>query len=227
MNADASGVGMQVWSNPDAEEERASLFGLSADALHLAVVPPPELEQAATDLQQGRDLVKRTIPLATLTELEGEEGDQDLTLTFRVGAGSTESNTIQLATAAARDELLDALQSRLGPEWARERRPVGRFSAGKWPFIASLAIGGLTWFMHYEAQLIASGEHLKPAGRRPRTRAVGEVMHWVEGKIGATGVLIVGGALLALCVAWLLAAVLRPPVRITLRRHGADSGGER
>jgi hypothetical protein len=157
------------------------------------------------------------IPLASLTELQGKEGDQDVTLTFKVGTDATDSNVIQLADAAARDELLDALQDRLGPGWERTRGPVGRLSAGMLPFIATVIAGGLSWLMYNEAQLIAAGEHLKAVGKTAKTRAFSGAMHWVEGQIGETGVLIVGGVVFLLCAAALLNAVLRPAILITVR----------
>ena len=45
MTPDTKDVGIRVWTNPEADAGRASLFGLSADALHLAVVPKAGLDK--------------------------------------------------------------------------------------------------------------------------------------------------------------------------------------
>jgi hypothetical protein len=156
------------------------------------------------------------IPLATLTELQGDEGGQDLTVTFKVG-DSTESNAIQLATAAERDELFDALQSRLGPEWIRVRATSGRFSSAILPLLITAMAGVVTWAMYHEASRIAAGEHLEALGKRAKDRAFSEVMHWVEGAIGEVGVLIVGGLVCVICAAWLLNSILWPTTSITIR----------
>jgi hypothetical protein len=218
MSLDADPTGIQVWTNPEAAKDRASLFGLSADAFYLAVVPKADLERAASELQQGREMVKRVIPLSALTELQGEEGSQDMTLTFHAAGGAAECDEIQLADSAGRDELLDALERRLGPDWVRERKPLGRFSAGRAPFVITLVAVGLTFVMYNEAGHIAAGEQLKAVGKKAKTRMFSGLMHWVEGEIGETGVLILGGVLSVLCAAWLLNAVLRPAIWISIKR---------
>jgi hypothetical protein len=80
--------------------------------------------------------------------------------------------------------------------------------------------------MYAEAQEIAAGKRLKPVGTRAKTKLLSQVMHWVEGLIGATGVLILGGVLASLCLVWLVYAVARPPIRVTAHPGKSQVGAE-
>jgi hypothetical protein len=220
MSSDTTDKPNRVWINPNSEEDKPSLVCLKPDVLCLAVVPADELEKTAAAQIEGGDVVAQTIPLATMAELQGEEGDPDLTITYQQGEGTTGSVTVTLADSSKRDELLAALQECLGPTWKCQRQQVSRLSASAWPLGVTAAVVLVTWFMYTEAQAIAVGEHLKPVGRG-KAKLVTAVMHWVEGLIGASGVLLLGALLATLCLVWFGYAVTRPPIRITVRRGKA------
>jgi hypothetical protein len=74
----------------------------------------------------------------------------------------------------------------------------------------------LTWVMYSEAEQIAAGRNLKPVGRTGKVKVASGIMHWIEGLIGPTGVLIVGGILMGLLVLVFLAYMMSPPVRIVI-----------
>jgi hypothetical protein len=207
----------RVWTNPDSEEDKPSLVCLKPDGLCLAVVPADDLEKTAAALAAGGSVVAQNIPLTAIAQLQGEESDCDLSIMFKKGEGKTDSVTVTLADCAKRDELLAALRDRLGPTWVCERQPVSRLSASLWPLGVTAFVTLVSWFMYTEAQAIAAGRHLKPTGHDAKSKLASEVMHWVEGLIGATGVLILGGVLAGLAILWLVYAVARPRIRVTVR----------
>jgi hypothetical protein len=217
MRSDTLDKPNRVWTNPDGEKDKPSLVCLKPEVLCLAIVPADDLEKTAAALADGSDVVAQNIPLARIAQLQGDEGDRDLSITYKQGEGKTDSVTITLADRAKRDELLDALRHRLGPTWTCDRQRVGRLSASWWPLGVTAGIAFVTWIMYAEAQQIAAGKQLKPVGGRAKTKLISQVMHWVEGLIGATGVLILGGVLASLGIVWLVYAVARPPVRVTVR----------
>jgi hypothetical protein len=206
-----------VWTNPESEEGNPSLVCLKPDAVCLAIVPAKELEKSAHALLGGGDLAAQDIPLKTITQLQGNQGDNDLSITYMQGESQTESVTITLADNTKRDQLLAALKARLGPEWESEERPVSRWSACRWPLSLTVVATVVAWVMYDQAKRVAAGEHLRLVGRNGSTKLFSAPMHWVEGFIGVTGVLILGGLLIALCLLWVLIAVAGPPVRFTVR----------
>jgi hypothetical protein len=144
-------------------------------------------------------------------------GDKDLILTYTQGEHQRDSVTITLADATQRDELLRVLTKQLGPGWKRRRKRSSPLSSVLWPLGTAAFVCLLTWIMYGEAQQIAAGKQLKAVGFG-RRRLFSMMLHWIEGLIGSTGVLILGGILVAGCLLWLAAAIALPSTRITVRR---------
>src|SRR5262249_52007616 len=132
------------------------------------------------------------------------------------GEGKTASIPVLLADEAKRDELLEGLTARLGPDWDRREEQIGWLRSGGLPLGLAAVAGFFTLVMYDEAEQIASGKQLK-AGGGPKGKLVSTIMHWVEEMIGSTGVLILGGLLIALCLGWFVYAVVSPGVRITVQ----------
>jgi hypothetical protein len=207
----------RIWTNPNSEKDEPSLVCLKADVLCLAVVSADDLEKIAAVLADGGEVVAENIPLETIAQLQGEDGDSDLSITYQQGEGQTASVTITLADWAQREELLEALRERLGPTWTSERRPASRRSAPWWLLGVTACLALVTWFMYTEAQAIAAGRQLKPIRGDVKTKLTREVMREVEEWTGATGVLILGGGLASLCMLRLAYAVARPPAQVIVR----------
>ena len=140
-----------------------------------------------------------------------------LTITHKQGQSKTESIAVLLADEMKRDELLQALTAQLGPEWERQEKQISRLRSAAWPLGLTAVAVFLTWFMYDEAEQIAAGRQLKPAGGRANAKLISTILHWVEGLIGSIGVLILGGLLAALCVVWLVYAVANPVIHITVQ----------
>jgi hypothetical protein len=207
----------RVWTNPDSKKDESSLVYLKPDMLCLAVIPSGDLEKAAATVESGGEIASQTIPLSAVTKVQGTEAESDLTVTYKQGESEAEPATIALADTAQRDEFLAVLQERLGSGWIEQRQQESRFKAALWPGGILIGLALLTWIMHYEALEIAAGKQLKPLGRRSRARFVSAIMHWLEGLLGATGILILGAVLGLLALLWLAYAVANPTVRITLQ----------
>jgi hypothetical protein len=187
-----------VWTNPDAEAGSQSLVCLKPDVLCLAVVPAAELEHVAAAAASGGAVVAQMIPLANILQLEGNDGSCDLSIQFKQGEDSTDAASLTLADCAKRDELVEAIRERLGTNWERRGQRSGRLAAAVLPASLTAIMCIFTWAIHNEAQRIAEGEHLKAVGRKATSKLLSEALHWIEGVIGATGVLIVGGLLILL-----------------------------
>ena len=210
-----------VWTNPDSEKGKPSLVRLTPETMCLVVVPAEDLEKTVAVLESGGSVLMQNIPLAAIAQLQGDEGDNDLIVTFKQGEVHTDSVTITLADTAKRDELLDALVCHLGTGWVRERQPMSRLTASMWPIGVAAFFCLMTYFMYDEAQQIAKGQQLHPFGRKLPTILFSVVAHWVEGLIGSTGVLIIGGLAVAGCLLWLVSRVTHPPVRITMKPNAS------
>jgi hypothetical protein len=216
MSSEPSAKTTQIWTNPDSEDDEPSLVRLTSEALCLAKVPADDLEKTAATLASGGELTCQCIPLTAMTRLQGEEDDNELTVTYKQGESNTESVTIPLADRHKRDELLNALTDALGPGWQRKRHRTSRLRAVLWALGALAVVTFLTWIMYGEAQQIAAGRHLEAHALNRRARGAQVVMHWIEGLIGAAGVLILGGLLACGCLAWLCWTLASPPVSITV-----------
>jgi hypothetical protein len=200
-----------VWTNPDGEEETPSLVYLRPGIVGLATLFDDDLEKAVAELLDGKDIAAQTIPLTKITCLSAEEGEAELSLFYQ----QTDTNTIQLevsfADNAQRDEFINKLRDRLGPAWTSVRQQGSRFWACLVPLGALIFMAVITWFMYGEAEDIAAGKHLKERGSG-KAKLFSMVMHWVEGLIGSTGVLIVNGLIAVLFLIYLVSVLKSPPI---------------
>jgi hypothetical protein len=219
MSTDLTSRAQLIWTNPAAVEEQPTLIHLTTDALLLAVIPRKDLDAATDTLRKGGSVAGRSIPLSAVTRLDGVEEESDLDVTHKQGESKTEKVTVTLPDHTQRDELLTALGAALGPEWLEERRPKNRFVAALWPVGVLVGVVLLTLWMYEAAQALAAGRQLQ-LPRHGKARLMLQIMHWIEGMIGATGVLILGGILGVLCFWWLFAAVANPPVQIRVTKRG-------
>jgi hypothetical protein len=210
----------RVWTNPnaDTDEDEPSLVRLTADALCLAVVPAADLDKTVAALNAGEPVAAKTIPLATIERLHGDEDESELVVSFKQGVIKTEEVTVTLADAGQRNELMAALADRLGPEWQLSSRRTSRFKASLWPIGCLVVAAALIWIMYMEAVVIAGGGHVEAGHGRARSRLFRIVTGWLAGLLGPTGVIILGVVLAVLCVIWLGYAVAKPPTRVTVER---------
>jgi hypothetical protein len=220
-----------IWTCAGADEDAPSLVRLSGDQLSLASVPAADLERTVANLEAGGDLACRTIPLATITGVVGEIADGwagrsvSVTVTYRSSESKTDTATFELARRTDWDELSGVLLGRFGPGWQRKEVRNSPWRVALWPLGVALLVGVVTFWMCREASLIAEGHRLQTPGTG-KAKLVRAVMHLIEGWIGPTGVLILGGVLMLACLPWLWYSIAYPGRRVTLKslEGGAASG---
>lgn len=216
MNSELEAPPKTIWTNPTAEDEQPTLIYFKADALCYATIPPGDLDKTVDLLRAGNDVASHNIPFAALDSVTGTVGDSDLEVHFTQGNSKAEPVTLTLSDTGQRDQFLENLVQRLGPTWQREEKPGNRLYEAMWPAIFTTGAVLLTWFMYGEAQEIAAGRQL-PVGGRAKTRLIGMVMHYVEGLIGTTGVLLLGGALTVLLLFWTCYSLVFTPMYFKVR----------
>jgi hypothetical protein len=209
----------KIWTNEKVDDENHPLVWLTADALWLAKTPPPEHEAAIARLHKGLFVAALMIPLSEITALEGDENDNDWTLSYRTSASDTTEVTLSFRDNNQRDEAVRLLTEGAGAVSgvsAIDRHEVHWVRKSLLPAGALVAVAGITWLFHFEARKIAKGEKLKavPGQFEPWFT----IARWVEGWIGPTGVLIIGGALMLFCILWLIGVITTTRHRITVRQ---------
>lgn len=205
-----------LWTNPEnQDDDNPSLVRLGRDGLFLARIPTEELDGAAGALASGESILGRTIPLKSIRRVSGTVGEPGLNIVIRRDDGGRQAIDIGMRDPIQRDEFLDALEARLGNDWERVNRRTGRVKDALWPFGIMIVVGLITWFMHWEAERLEAGNVPKVRGRA-RSRIVRQLIHWVAGALGPTGVLVVGGLLIVVCLVWLFAVISHPVERIVL-----------
>jgi hypothetical protein len=216
MSSDITTSGSTIWTNAEADEEDPTLIYLKPDALCYAVIPVAELVKTVDQLRAGNDVTAQNIPLSAITEVTGTVGGCDLEVHYTQAGSSAKPVSLPLTDVASRDQLVDALAGRLGPRWQREEKTGSRLYNALWPAILTAAVVLGTWFMYWEAQEIAAGRQLAVRGHG-KVQLISRVMHFVEGLIGATGVLILGGAVTLALLYWTCSCLVFPPRYFTLR----------
>jgi hypothetical protein len=205
-----------VWTNPDATDGNPSLLRLTAESLLAAAVPREELDRVVAAVGGGAAVAGQVIPLPMVTKLEGDEDDPTLTVTYRSGGSTRATVDLTLAGAAKREELIGALIARLGPDWRRRRQPTSPWAASLGILTAVGLVALATWGCYREAVQIAAGKHLEPNGADRKRQLLSQIAHWVEGLIGPTGILVVGGVLVALGLLAVVCLLIYPPVRVVV-----------
>jgi hypothetical protein len=216
-----------VWTNPDVEEGKPSLIRLTSEGLLTAAIPKADLNHQVAALSDGARVAGQVIPLTTLARLEGDEGGAELSIAYRTGASKTESVALTLADSTKREELMRALVERLGAGWQRHRKQKSRWSGGFWIILGLAFVAFITWVMYSEAEQIAAGRNPKLVGRTSKAKLASGIMHWIEGMIGPTGVLIIGGILMGLLVLGFVVYMSSPPVRIVIEPTRSRRGTPR
>jgi hypothetical protein len=213
-----------IWTNPTPEEDEPSLVRLTADALCLACIPAEDLEKAVADLEAGSQVVSQNIPLGKITTIEGHIDNSEtvsLTVTYKVSDSQTETAEFQLPQRKDWDEFSEQLLQRFGPGWERKEERESRWSSAFWPGLVTVIAGLVSGWMYHEASLIAQGRKLSEHGSG-RTKVLFGLMHLIEGWIGPTGVLILGGIVVLLGLLWIWYSIASPGVNVVLRsREGS------
>jgi hypothetical protein len=207
----------RIWTNIyNQDTDNPSLVRLTAQGLFLGKIPVADLDATAQLLAAGEPVLGHTIPLVDIKRIEGAAESPALTFTVNLADERRERVTVVLRDSVHRDELLDAIETQLGYDWERVTRAGNRFKEALWPLATAAFLALLTWLMYSEAEDIAGRPDVNPRGRM-RHRMVRRLMYWLEEVLGSTGVLILGGLAVGVCLIWLFAALAHVKERIVLQ----------
>jgi hypothetical protein len=206
---------IRVWTNPNVKDE-PSLVHLTAETLTLATIPAAELEARARQAASAHAVDGQVIRLADVTRLDGSQDGADIILHFRHAEEKTAKATAALTDTETRNQVLDAVETRLGRGWERVEEPEDRIKTLLGTVAGVAFFGFLTWLAHQEAQDAEAGKPMRHGGGKGKLfdLAVRGLTH----VIGATGVLIVFSLVCVLIGFFGLKAVISPGMRIVLRR---------
>lgn len=214
-----------IWVNPGAQSDRPTLIRLTPESLTLSNVPGADLEGVAEELRDGGEVAGHVIPLASIDGVKGEADGKELTVAFRTGASAQQSRVVAFADKAQRDEFAETLAGHLGPGWRHGRRPVSRLVVGSWTLAGTALVALLTWGLHAEASLIAAGKEPFQWGKG-KLKLPALVVHWVEGQLGPSGVLIAGGILIGIGLLLFAILMASPPVNVVVEPVRVDEFGD-
>jgi hypothetical protein len=207
-----------VWVNPRAALDRATL--LFDDAL---VVANPSAEIAAqlpARLAAGEPLEtllggKTTvIPLANIRKIRGKQGADDLDVSY-TAQGKARTMNVGFADSATRDEMLDALQHRMGAGFQLRVQELSPLQAAIKPFFMLLVATFFVVAGFVGALEIAAGAEYDISGRGALLQ---RAYVSIVSLLGPVGVLVLGGLLVLALLVWFVRRVLNPPTQMTLAR---------
>lgn len=205
---------MKIYSNPKA------LFNnvLAIYPDHVMVARPTEsalgeqLARLEADPAATPDGAKH-IPFATITNVRYNEKDQHLDIHYRQGKDKKEA-TFTFADTAEREEVFAELKKVL-PTYSEKRQEMNAMSAGVKPLLVALVLSFFTYIGFRAAQQLAAGAEAEVSGRHS---GVKRLFAWLLDLLGPTGVLIIGGLMVAGALLVLVKRMGEPPIWVTLKK---------
>jgi hypothetical protein len=201
------------WINGD------DLLAVAEDAFYQITLTDKKRRKAQAELQEGRPAAEVLEGAGTVilwdivTKIEGNLHHTFFDIKHRAPkASEEEEHTVHCADAASRDEMLKAIRRRLGPDWKREVKEYSRLRASVEPLIVIVFFTFIT-FCFYMA---GRGEDSSNGSKTIRTNWLGMIFVWVYNLLGPWGVVALGGLIIALGIAWLVARMLKPPLMCTI-----------
>lgn len=210
------GVLEPFWFNPDDND---NLIALDDKAIYLASVNDQSLDELRQYLAQGRELAElledanTTIPLEDIKKIESNLHNDYIDVKWKPATAWSETeSTLWCADKEARNQIMEALRGRLGPEWKSAEVHYPRWRAALLP----AGVGGCLLILSFAMYMAASGHDEPGDARRPRLGAKRKFMGYIVDLLGPTVTLILGLLLLTACVGWLFVRVRTPPIMWTL-----------
>ena len=200
----------QMWHNPTARADR--LVALTDRYLISANPDPanlPEIELALPTGQLPRRALgrgARVFPLERITCLRAPEKRSWLEVSFMRNK-DTRTQTINLGKIKTRDELFEALQTRLAMDFRASVQKNGLWDMLFVPVLTLIVLGLITGLLFYGSLQALADPHMLSAWLSPSTEA------WLQSDAAANlpyAVLLVGGGLMLLGLAWLWGNLRRP-----------------
>jgi hypothetical protein len=207
-----------IWINPRASLDRVTLL-----ADNMLIVANPSAEVAAqlpARLAAGEPLKtllggKATvIPLAAIRKVRGKQGADDLDVHY-TAQGKVRMLNVGFADSATRNEVLDALQHRMGAGFQVRVQELSPLQAAIKPFFMLLVATFFVVAGFVGALEIAAGAEYDISGRGALLQ---RAYVSIVSLLGPIGVLVLGGLLVLLLLVWFVRRVLNPPTQMTLAR---------
>ncbi len=198
------------------------LLALSDAALCLASLDDEKMQAAQEALARGDSAETvlgdsaTVIPFDGMKKVESNLHNKSIQVWWRTsGAFSDDDKVIDCADKESRDEIMKALRGRLGPNWKREVIEYSRLRASLEPLLI-IGVFGFATFCFYMAGAHPEDDKSGGGTKTVRTNFIGVIFVWVYNLLGPIGVVVLGGSIVALGVAWLVARLLKPPIMLTL-----------
>jgi hypothetical protein len=204
---------MQIYTNPKGIFE--SLLAIGPDYLLIANPKESELAAAEEALQQGASHAPKdakVIPFAAIKRIRyNTKSPGDLEISYKAGNGLKSarfgfSSEADLITAF--DELKQSV-----PGMLEKREKLNAVTAAIKPIIFTVIFAALTYVLFRGAQGLSEGGDADTSGRYGLVK---KIFAWLLELLGPTGVLVVGGILVILCVVVLIKRVGNPPEFVSL-----------
>lgn len=208
----AAGAG--PWMNPGAKAGQPSLLWLTRDALHLASPGAADLPGFAAAAAAGHPVPSQAVPLWYLHSVEGPDDAPEISVTYTVQGGGSESTTARLKDVAQREQLFCALQHHLGAGWNRTEEREDRWALAGNLVGVMLVIAGMTLFL----QWAAGRAGMPPIEGTDRAKVVLTLAVLAAQWLGSATVGTIGKVAVALTGLLIPVVLFSPPRRFALRR---------
>jgi DNA-directed RNA polymerase subunit RPC12/RpoP len=210
------------WIDPNSVG--AQVIALSDDALFATELDEEALKSARKALAKGKPVAdilegaQMIIPFDAMEKVESNLHGRLVDVTWQPDHGEKLEVNFVCADKDSRDELMEALEDRLG--WKSQVIEVGRLKAS----LAPLAVIGIFGFITFCFIMAAIQPESGGGGTKVvRTNWLGAIFVWVFNIFGPVGVALLGSPFVIGGVVWLVMRLRKPPLLLTLapgRRGG-------
>ncbi len=201
------------WWNEEASFDR--LVVLTDEVLYVGNPKREQGRELLGRLQQGEppgQVLKgaaETVLLADLKRVQWDRKQDDVDLRW----GKDDDKHLVFESSVQRDEFAAALTEKLHG-FEGKTVEFSKLRAALAPGGFGLLATGMTWLFYHAALALEAGDE---ADIRGRNKGIKQALLWIMETVGPTGVVILGGIVVALSIATLVKRVGDPPIMTTLK----------
>jgi hypothetical protein len=206
-----------LWHNPKAHIDRLVILGVSS----LIIANPlesdiPHILGLFKEKKMLRDLLGEnagTIKLSSITRLEANPARSLLKISYWQ-EGAIVSIPLAFTDPPTLDEVLSALQNRLGDGFTRREQIRSLKAKLLGPLVSLLVFGGLTWLLVAGLPLLSQLSFFQN-GNLPQVLV--SLQNFVS-QVGGFTILLIGLILVLICLIWLVVNLFKPARLIILEQ---------
>ncbi len=209
----------QHWLDP--QDKKMQLIVISDEALYAECLEAAEADQQLAELKAGKSPATlfgkdaQHVPFRTLRQVKRNERDDDID--FSVSEGKeTREHSLSIESPSIRDDVFSALEGRLAGRFQRYEDSYSPLRAAFGPLLTLTVLALGTWGLRAAALAIEAADDIEVSGRK---KGLKQLFVWLLETLGPTGVTLIGGALCALTV-WYLVVQVRQPPRLHILQIG-------